>query len=548
MSTTRQLIPMAQNGFRDSTGAPIASGLLRAYQPATTTPIVVYDAAESGGGAVSQPVTLDAGGRYPGLAAGVACRIVVKDPTDTTTLYDENWIPAAADNVYVTAAGFNGGSETTLQTILNTANTSFGAGFQYDPTPTASPVNVYSAIREHGLSIASYGATPGGADCATAIQNCLNDCRDYDVPMIIPQGEFYTSTGFTWSSSKSLVVRGMGKRRSLIRMTGSVQLFVLSAGDGHEFSDFGVRASSSVAGAVFASATTGVDDVSICRVDLTADAGSSFDYFVQGKGAAANDHARWRIDSCDVDTRTSAIYRVGAFPRIVNNTFRKSSATSSGLPCISDGSIADDSGLVIGNLFVDPLTASRWGQCVSIVGGSRWTITGNQFGTSASYGGVVASGTPTCLVYAFNGAACFGNVGGGAQHLFYGALANNQSPITDTWISSAAVAGNSTQTPDFAGADCIAYNINSSGGGTLTINTPINVTANTGSGRQIRLAIKNTTVSANTVTFASSWTKGITSLSIPASTGWAVLTITSQLYVAGMVGNATISVPTTPTW
>src|SRR5512135_1658208 len=109
-----QLSALSISGSRLSTGAPNATGVVYAYEPETTSPAVLYaDAAATI--VVTQPVTLDNGGRVPlatypeGLYVTAPVRLLIQDVSGNTVTDTTFW-PSDARTDALVNAGFTGGT------------------------------------------------------------------------------------------------------------------------------------------------------------------------------------------------------------------------------------------------------------------------------------------------------------------------------------------------------------------------------------------------------------------------------------------------------
>src|SRR4051812_39627843 len=122
MATTAKPIDFLVAGVRDTTGAVVASGKVRWYNPGTLVAAVAYsDAACTT--PITAPLTLNAGGQGT-IYCLEPVRVIVKDSTETISYYDDIAPLNRHDAVYVTSPGINGGVETTLEAVLATATTS----------------------------------------------------------------------------------------------------------------------------------------------------------------------------------------------------------------------------------------------------------------------------------------------------------------------------------------------------------------------------------------------------------------------------------------
>jgi hypothetical protein len=253
MATTARPITELAVGIRDTTGAVVASGKARFYLPGTTTPTNIYsdDVCTA---AITQPLTLNAGGQYISAYALEATRMVVKDSTETTTYYDGLVNVNRHDAVYVTSSAINGGAETTLEAVLGTASTSFGSGFQYKVTSTGTARNVVSVISERCVSVKDFGAAGDG------VTNDYAACQatiDYVAGLgggivFFPVGTYLINTGLS-NVTVGVSFLGCGQTLSIIK-NGSTSNTALTYNVGSAVNakaflrDFGVTASTTSSG------------------------------------------------------------------------------------------------------------------------------------------------------------------------------------------------------------------------------------------------------------------------------------------------------------
>lgn len=169
MATTSRPIELFALGMRDTTGAVLASGIARFYQPGTLVAQTVYS--DSGCTvAYSQPITLSAAGQAT-IYTLEAVRCIVKDSTDTTTIYDGVVNLNRHDAVYITHASFNGGAETTLENVLTSLGTNLGTDGNYLESAGATPIGYSAFLGQLVVSVKNFGATGNGStDDTVAIQ------------------------------------------------------------------------------------------------------------------------------------------------------------------------------------------------------------------------------------------------------------------------------------------------------------------------------------------------------------------------------------------
>lgn len=219
MATTLKPIDILKAGIRDTTGAVVASGKVRFYQPGTLVAQTVYqdDAAAT---PFTQPVTLNAGGQAT-VYALEAVRVLAKDTTETTTYYDGIANLQRHDSVYVTSPGFNGGVETTLETILATATSAFGAGFMYKESSGATARNYIDWLGETHVSVKDFGAVGDGAtDDTVAVQAAINRMSARGGGFVyFPVGTYLISSALLIDTQGVCLV-GAG-RRSIIKQSST---------------------------------------------------------------------------------------------------------------------------------------------------------------------------------------------------------------------------------------------------------------------------------------------------------------------------------------
>lgn len=218
-----------------STGARLASGKVRFYDPGTTTPALVYSnaAGTTPIDTTSTPLTLTAGGTSS-VWTKTPVRMIAKDSTDTTTLYDIDGINATrAENMYVVSAAMNGGTETRIQTIFDAWDDSAGGSAGYwklKQAAAATERNIQDVIFDIAISVDDYGAVGDDAtDNATAIQNAINAAVSAGVRAVyVPPGTYRISTALTASSGITIFGRG---ETSVIKQTSTTaNLITASAG------------------------------------------------------------------------------------------------------------------------------------------------------------------------------------------------------------------------------------------------------------------------------------------------------------------------------
>lgn len=244
MATTSRPITELAIGIRDTTGAVVASGKARFYEPGTLTPRSAFsdDVCTS---AITPPLTLNAGGQGTAYTLEPT-RMIVKDSTETTTYYDGIVNLNRHDAVYVTHSALNGGAETTLENVLTTASASFGSGFQYKVTSTGTVRNYVSVISERCVSVKDFGAVGDGAtDDTTAIQSTVDYVANAGGGIVfLPIGTYQISSTIL-ITSVGVSIAGAGRAMSFIRNThtgaSAISFDIALAGESRAFMrDFAV--------------------------------------------------------------------------------------------------------------------------------------------------------------------------------------------------------------------------------------------------------------------------------------------------------------------
>lgn len=230
MATTCQLVGWMADGVIDAAGANLASGVVRFYDVGTTNLQTVYsDPAAST--AYTQPITLDAYGRKT-VYVKQLCRVVVKDATDTTTLYDFDPLNSTrAEQVSITNSVVNGGVEITLNAWLTAIGNSTSL---YQAISTATPRSVNSWLRESHIYPTDFGATGlGVVDDTTAIQSAIAAALASDRAVsttmqgrvfVLPAGTWLISSALTMtvaSGNTPIILRGQGSKLTIIKQSST---------------------------------------------------------------------------------------------------------------------------------------------------------------------------------------------------------------------------------------------------------------------------------------------------------------------------------------
>jgi hypothetical protein len=272
---TLQLVQALQSGLVEpTTGAVLASGRCSFYDVGTLTPQTVYSDS-AGATPISQPLILTAGGVGTVYTAN-PCRCIVKSADGLTTVFDiavVNGIAAATQ--FITSTSFNAGNQTTLQTILDNVDDSFGGrDWKYKHSATATEKYIKTWMAETQVSVTDYGAVgDDSTNNLTAIQNAITAASPG--VLYIPPGTFRYTGAFSIPAGGIRVV-GAGTSASILKqMSTTDHGFVItppaSGTSVNSFSDFTMSLGSTSTGtairAVFAA--TGFDTIK-CRNVTTA--------------------------------------------------------------------------------------------------------------------------------------------------------------------------------------------------------------------------------------------------------------------------------------
>jgi hypothetical protein len=252
MATTARPITELALGVRDTTGAVVPSGKARFYLPGTLTPTTIYsdDVCTA---AITQPLTLNAGGQYISAYALEATRMIVKDSTETTTYYDGLVNVNRHDAVYVTHTSWNGGAETTLESLLGLMATNLGAEGKYLESAGATAIGYSTFLGQLLVSVTNFGAVGDGTTDDTAAVQAASDRVEARGGGIVffPKGTYRINSAITIDTAGVSWV-GAGRGVAIIKNFGTTTnaLTVNVSGDCKiTLRDFSITANTTSSGA-----------------------------------------------------------------------------------------------------------------------------------------------------------------------------------------------------------------------------------------------------------------------------------------------------------
>lgn len=248
MATTAKPIDFLVTGMRDTTGAVVASGKVRWYNPGTLVAAVAYsDAACTT--PITAPLTLNAGGQGT-IYCLEPVRVIVKDSTETTTYYDAIAPLNRHDSVYITHPSYNSGAETTLEAVLTTLA---GLG-QYTESATATARSLTTWLGEFVVSVKDFGALgDGSTDDTTAGQAASDRVKTRGGGWVYwPKGTYKTSSPITIDTA-GVNHFGAGRGVSVIKnFSTSGNAFTINLGSSLDakitFRDFSITANTTSSG------------------------------------------------------------------------------------------------------------------------------------------------------------------------------------------------------------------------------------------------------------------------------------------------------------
>lgn len=223
-------------GARTSAGAAVASGRAYFYQPGTTaTQVPVYSDAD-GLVAVTQPVSLDAGGRAE-VYTDSPHRIEIQDSTGATVAVSDRANTIQASQVEIESAGVTGtdlttgsqvaGGRSDLHTFISSLLESFGApDGMVDVGGTSyllkDALALFALTGVYNVKSTTYGALGDGVqDDTTRIQAAINACAAAGGGTVyLPPGSYRITSALTLGMTNGRFVNivGSGSRLTKLQM------------------------------------------------------------------------------------------------------------------------------------------------------------------------------------------------------------------------------------------------------------------------------------------------------------------------------------------
>lgn len=401
MATTGTLVEWLAAGVKTTAGVALASGKVRFNQPGTGTTQPVYsDAACTS--AITQPLTLSAGGT--GIVyTNAGIRMIVKDATDTTTLFDVTENVQRDDNVFVTSPSFFNNTESTLATILDFWTLSGGGGtnspWSYKQSGSASERNLKSWFAEVHISVKDFGAVGDGVNNdTTAVQNAINAAGSAGGGIVyFPPGTYAINAALTMGSSGVSLV-GAGHFTTIIKSSGgALNAITATSCNGFRIVDLQIAHATTSTAAAIQLASCGVAGTGSVLLDNLLISGYRTGLNLTGTTGALF------VRGCNISTpNTNAAERAiefnssGSHFFVTNNFLSAGAAGGFGIEFVGSSSTH----YILGNSIVGNAAAIR------IEGGS---FTGNTLvvdqntltGTSISFSTNLAN-LPSKTIFGFN--------------------------------------------------------------------------------------------------------------------------------------------------
>lgn len=241
MSNYAALIgPICISGCLTNAGTPNVNGKVWAFIPGTTTPATIY-ADPAATVSVTQPITLDTGGRVPystcpnGVYTTQPIRLLIQDATGqnvSDTTFEGGAGSTGIDNATpsVTTAPFTGSTQALANAAIQSSTG--GQDARYKESQGATPRTLQSVIRSIQITPQDFGAIGDGAnDDTSAINAAITEIgRLRGGVLYFPPGT-YKTTGFQIGSNAAnsigITLQGAGSGATII--VGSLFVYATRA-------------------------------------------------------------------------------------------------------------------------------------------------------------------------------------------------------------------------------------------------------------------------------------------------------------------------------
>jgi hypothetical protein len=277
--------PICLCGCLTNAGTPNVNGKVWAYKPGTTTPANIY-ADPAATITVTQPVTLDTGGRVPyatypnGIYTTQPIRLLIQDAngnavSDTTF---ESSAPATG------LANASWPNETTVDQAFTALGASLGGSDgNYQESPGATPRTIHGIFQGLQVTPQDFGAKGDGiSDDTAAVQAALTEIVRLGSGVVyFAAGTYKISNALNLPTMTGVTLRGAGFKASSITQTASVNVLNVAAVNG--LGIYGLTLTGSFAPAALA--LTGTTNIDMSQVFLNAPVAGGVGLSVSGIAA-----------------------------------------------------------------------------------------------------------------------------------------------------------------------------------------------------------------------------------------------------------------------
>jgi hypothetical protein len=246
MSNYAALIPLSMFGSLTQAGQPNVNGKVWFYMPGTTTPVTVF-ADPAAVSAVTAPVTLDTGGRFPyatypnGIYATQPVRMLIQD-ANALTVSDVTF-ESGAGSTGIANSSFP--SETTVDQVATAIGASLGGpDGKYQPFVGTTAQTVQSVLRGIQLTPQDFGAIgDGNADDTSAVQAMVTKLAALGGGRAwFPAGKTYKVTTIALpSNAAGIAFCGAGPGVSIVTGSSTADVFTAPSGSDISFSDLNIN-------------------------------------------------------------------------------------------------------------------------------------------------------------------------------------------------------------------------------------------------------------------------------------------------------------------